>query len=90
MSCLIVAGVALLGYNEMPAQINGAYWSSCDSSYCRAAHVHCGPQASTSSILNRPTGHGYSVSYNYGLEPEPTATWSGSSSSYNHGGYRLK
>ncbi len=91
--CLIVAGATLLGYQEMPAQINGAYGSSCDTSYCRAAQVHYGPQAATSSILNRPTGHGYSVDYNYGLEPQPVAgSWSGASGSggYNHGGYRMK
>lgn len=93
MSCLLVAGAVLLGYHDMPAQINGTYWSSCDTSYCRAAHVHYGPQASASSILNRPTGYGYSVDYNYGLEPDPMAgTWSGTgaSSSYNHGGYGFK
>ncbi len=93
MSCLLVAGVVILGYNNMPAQINGAYWSSCDTSYCRAAHVHYGPQALASSILSRPTGNGYSVDYNYGLEPEPVAgSWSGAgrSSSYNYGGSSMK
>ncbi len=90
MYCLLVAGAALVGYNDMPAQINGSYGSSCNTSYCRAAHVQYGPQASASSILNRPTGYGYSVDYNHGLEPEPAATWAGSSGSYNYGGYSGK
>lgn len=91
MYALIVAGVALMGYDNIPAHVSGSYWSSCDTSYCRAAEVHCTPQASVKSILNRPTGYGYSVTYNYGLQPAPTGSWSGGgSSSYNHGGYRMK
>ena len=93
-SCLFwVALIAVEhhGYSEMPAQISGAYWSSCNTSYCKAGEVHCTPQAKASSILNRPTGHGYSVTYNYGLQPDSaTRTWSASSSAYNYGGYGMK
>jgi hypothetical protein len=87
----IVAGIIAFGHYDMPNQINGPYYSSCDTSYCKAAHVHCTPQARVSSILNEPTVYGYSVDYNYGLEPQPgRTTWSSSSSAYNHGSYRMK
>ena len=86
----IAAGVVAFGYYDMPNQVSGNYYSSCDTSYCRAAHVHCTPQARLSSILNEPSGYGYSVKYNYGPEPQPTGrTWSGSGA-YNHGSYRMK
>ncbi len=91
MYCLLFAGAILYGHQQIPAQLNGAYAPSYDTSYCRAADVHCTPQAPTSSILNRPSGHGYSVTYNYGLQPQPgRSTWSSASSSYNYGGYRIK
>lgn len=87
MYCLLLAGTIVYGYHEMPAQMNGAYTHSCGTSYCRGASVHCTPQASVKSILNRPSGPGYSVKYNYGLEPDYVAasTWSGGSGSYNYG-----
>ena len=87
MCGLILFGAAVaVGYNDMDAQINGAYAASYNTSYCRAGELHCTPQARVSSILNEPTGYGYSVKYNYGLEPQPTgSTWSASSSSYNYG-----
>jgi len=87
MCGLILFGAAVaVGYSDMDAQISGAYAASCDTSYCRAAKVYCTPQARVSSILNEPTGYGYSVTYNYGLQPQPTgSTWSASSSSYNYG-----
>lgn len=90
MYCLLFAGALAYGYSEMPAHLNGAYAHSCDTSYCRAAKVYYTPQATVSSILNKPSGHGYSVKYNYGLEPQPGSSWTGGSGSYNYGGYRVK
>lgn len=90
MACAwVAASIIAFGHYDMPNQISGHYYSSCDTSYCRAAHVHCTPQARLSSILNRPSGYGYSVDYNYGLEPQPARSFS-MSSSYNTGGYRMK
>lgn len=66
----IAAGVIAFGHHDAPRQINGEYYSSCDTSYCRAAHVHCTPQANGAAIINAPTGPGYSAAYNYGLEPQ--------------------
>lgn len=88
--CLIVAaGVAAAGLSQAPADINGAYSSSCGSSYCRGVYVTQGPQASSSSILMKPTGYGYSSKYNYGLQPEwvQGSTWHGSAA-YNYGRMR--
>jgi hypothetical protein len=91
MSCalLIVGAVAASGLSQAPAAMNGEYWSSCGTSYCRGVHCATAP---ASQILNRPTDYGYSVKYNYGLQPDYTqgAVWSGSNS-YNYGGpVRLK
>lgn len=86
-TCLIIAaGVAVVGVAQAPADIGGAYSSSCGSSYCRGVHVTHGPQASSSSILNKPTGYGYSSKYNYGLQPDwvQGARWEGSTA-YNYG-----
>jgi hypothetical protein len=78
-ACLLLVGVAAVGLSQAPADINGNYWSSCGTSYCRG--VHC-PTAPASQILNKPTGYGYSVKYNHGLQPDWTqgAVWSGSNS----------
>lgn len=85
MYCLLFLGAAAYGHTEMPAHHAGVYTHSCDTSYCRAAQVYHTPQASVQSILNRPSGLGYSVKYNHGLEPTPASTWSAGSSSYNYG-----
>ena len=85
-ACLIVVGVAAYGLVTAPAAINGNYYSSCDTSYCRGVKTYCTPQAPVSSILNKRTGNGYSVTYNYGLQPESVSTYTGSSS-YNYGKY---
>ena len=82
--CAAVIGVALLGLGNVSNTVHGEYYSSCGTSYCRGVEVHCTHQASARSILNRPTGHGYSVTYNYGMEPDSVPSWSGSGS-YNYG-----
>ncbi len=87
MSCgWLLLGVAAVGLHGAPSQIEGAHWSSCGTSYCRGIEPHCTPQVPASSILNRPTGHGYSVKYNYGLQPDwaNASSFSGSSA-YNYG-----
>lgn len=89
--CLLFAGVAAMGLSQAPAQMNGAHWSSCGTSYCRGVEARCAPQVPASAILNKPTGYGYSVKYNYGLQPDWVngATFSGSTS-YNYGSVSFK
>ena len=74
----LVYGAIIAGHAVMPGAINGNYASSAGMSYC--ASCPCpepcnAPRARVSSILNRPTGYGYSVTYNYGLQPQPTGSF---------------
>lgn len=82
-----VVGVTAMGINQTPANISGAYTTSCGTSYCRGVEMHCTPQVPASSYLNRKTGYGYSVKYNYGVQPDWVTAESASigSNSYNYG-----
>jgi len=83
----IVVGVAAAGIMTAPANIDGNYTGSCGTSYCREAVVGCPHHVPASRILGKPTGVGYSVSYNYGLQPDGTKPvyQSAGSNSYNYG-----
>lgn len=89
MSCggLIILGVAALSLHQAPVALNGTYSSSCGTSYCRGIHASCAPNLKASSYLNEPTGYGYSVKYNYGVQPDwvTLSTPSIGSNSYNYG-----